>query len=215
LRGRLRLGGSQKPSEKTKLIFHEPIFIRKGAQSMDKASSIPIKVLLVVDAEYIKKHYPKKSNPDWKNPVGVDHNSYFLFADDPRGIISGQGTADLNFRAMVGDSVQLTGVSFDDNNEDAVIVYGTRKRSGDDLFTQFTMQMIRRERAVSPDPNSPNFNGLPPLHVPKDFGYLYSKVTRMGKELLDIEFGLYTLDDDGQTQSLYGYFFGDASITVS
>jgi nematocidal protein AidA len=182
---------------------------------MDQASPASIKILVVVDAEYIKKHYPKQSNPDWKNPVGVDHNCYFLFADDPRGIISGQGTADLNFRARVGDSVQLTGVSFDDNDEDAVIVYGTRKRSGDDLFYQFLIQMIRRKCVVFPDPNSPNFNGLPPLHVPKDFGYLYSKVTRMGMELIDIEFGLYTLDDDGQTQSLYGYFFGDANVTAS
>jgi len=182
---------------------------------MDQASSTSIKILVVVDAEYIKKHYPKQSNPNWNNPVGVDHNSYFLFADDPRGIISGQGTADLSLEAMVGDYVKITGVSFDDNDEDAVIIYGIKKRSGDDLFTQFRIEVIRREGAVSPDPNSPNFNGLPPLHVPKDFGYLCATVACAGKELIDIEFGLYTLDDDGQTQSLYGYFFGDASITVS
>lgn len=182
---------------------------------MDQASSASIKVLLVVDAEYVKAHYPKQSNPDWRKPVGVDHRSYFLFADDPRGIISGQGTADLNLRAMVGDYVKFTGVSFDDNEEDAVIVYGIRKYSGDDLFTPFTMQVIRRAHAVSPDPNSPNFNGLPPLHVPKDFGFLCARVARAGKELINIEFGLYTLDADGQTQSLYGYFYGDANITVS
>lgn len=182
---------------------------------MDQASSVLIKVLVVVDAEYIKKRYPKQSNPNWNNPVGIDHNSYFLFADDPRGIISGQGTADLNFKAMVGDYVKFTGVTFDDNDEDAVIVYGIKKYSGDDLFTQFTIQVIRRERAVSPDPNSPDFNGLPPLHVPKDFGYLCARVVRAGKEFVNIQFGLYTLDDDGQTQSLYGYFYGGASITVS
>lgn len=184
------------------------------ANAVDAASSISIAVLIVIDTEYVKAHYPKQSNPDWKNPVGIDHKSQYMIANDPRGINSGQGTADIDFNAIVGDYVCFTGVSIYQNSDDAVIVYGIEKFSGDTVFNQFNLNSITRNKAIAPDPNSPNRNGLPPLHVPLTFNTLDSKVAKSGKEGFMVRFGLYTLDPDGQTQSLYGYFQWDPTVRV-
>lgn len=178
------------------------------------STNITIPILIVIDTEYVKAHYGKQSNPNWKSPVGIDHKSQYMIANDPRGINSGQGTADIDFNAIVGDTVNFTGVSIYQNSDDAVIVYGIEKFSGDSVFNQFSLNSITRDRAVAPDPNSPNRNGLPPLHIPQNFNTLDSKVARKGKEGFMVQFGLYTLDPDGQNQSLYGYFQWDPTIRV-
>jgi len=171
-----------------------------------------INILLLADANSIKNLYQKQTNPDWNNPVWVNPKFYHLFADDSRGIISGQGTSNLSFRANVKDLVSFTGSTFDNNDQNAVIVYGVDKSAGVDLFNPFVMNVVSRQQAVAPDPQSRN--GLPPIYIPKTFGALHGQVVRPGTENIRISFGLYTLDNDGQKQSLYGYFCGQASVTV-
>lgn len=183
-------------------------------EEVDTASVVSINVLIVIDTEYVKAHYPKQSNPDWKNPVGIDHKSQYMIANDSRGINKGQGTADLDFNANVGDYVGFAGVSIYQNSDDAVIVYGIEYGSGPKVFNQFNMNVVKRSKAVSPDKDSPDHNGLPPLHGPLSFSVLTSQVGDSGTEAFLVRFGLYTLDSDGQNQSLYGYFHWDPTIRV-
>jgi nematocidal protein AidA len=183
-------------------------------KGVDSASMVAINVLVVIDTEYVKAHYSKQSNPNWNNPVGIDHNSQYMIANDPRGINSGQGKADLDFNANVGDYVGFAGVSIYQNSDDAVIIYGIEKGSGDSVFNQFNLNVVTRKKAVIPDPDSTNHNGLPPLHGSLNFSTLESKVARSGKEFFLVRFGLYTLDSNGQNQSLYGYFSWDPTIRV-
>lgn len=49
-----------------------------------EASSESINVLIVIDTEYVKAHYPHPSQ-DQNNPTPIDHNSEFMIASDPRG----------------------------------------------------------------------------------------------------------------------------------
>jgi hypothetical protein len=178
------------------------------------ASIQSINVLIVIDTEYVKAHNPKQNNPNPNNPVGIDHNSQFMIANDPRGIIKGQGTADLNFKANSGDLVGFTGVSIYDNSDDAVIVYGITKFGGVNVFNPFTLNTITRKNAAYPNPNSPTNNGIPALNGPLNFNALSSIVANSGTENFQVLFALYTLGSDGNTQSLYGYFSWDPTITV-
>lgn len=175
------------------------------------SSSQDINVLVVIDTEYIKKMYGPNSN---KNaPQGINHSSQFMICTGSRGIISGQGTADLNFRANPGDTVDFTGVSIYDNSDDAVIVYGINYWQKDHVFGNFTSNLVTRNRAVMPNNDSPD--GLPATPTKLTFASYGAKVQNSGTEDFYVNIALYTLADDGQTQNLYGYYYWDPTITVA
>ncbi|MBQ4811496.1 DNA-directed RNA polymerase subunit beta [Pseudoalteromonas luteoviolacea] len=178
------------------------------------ASAVDINVLIVIDTEYVKAHYPHPSK-DQNNPTPINHNSEFMIANDPRGIVSGQGTADLNFKANAGDSVSFTGTSIYANADDAVIVYGIKQYSGAQVFNKFVANSVNRTEAAVPNVDSSSNNGLPAAHVSTNFITLDSKVRNSGTENFQVQFALYTLDADGQSQSLLGYYQWDPTITVS
>jgi hypothetical protein len=175
------------------------------------ASAQTINVLVVIDTDYVKSHYPNPSK-DLNNPTGIDHNSQFMICTDPRGAVTGQGTADLSFPANVGDFVSFRGTSIYQNSDDAVIVYGIKYWKGDQVFNTFVTNMVTLTGAVQPDPNQ--LNGLPPKNVTQSFVSLDSKVARAGTENFYVQFGLYTLDGTGEKQTLFGYFYWDPQVRV-
>lgn len=184
----------------------------KTMQSTEAASAASIDVLIVIDTEYVKSHYPHPSQ-DPNNPTGIDHNSQYMICTDPRGVVAGQGTADLNFRANAGDFVSFRGTSIYQNSDDAVIIYGIKFWSGVQVFNQFVPNLVNRQRAVMPNTNTSN--GLPAVQASINFTSLDTRVARSGKENFYVLFALYTLGADGQTQNLFGYYFWDPSVTVS
>lgn len=173
-------------------------------------SSQEINILVVIDTEYIKKMYGPNTNQN--APVGINHSSQFMICTGSRGIVSGQGTADLNFRANPGDNVAFTGVSIYDNSDDAVIVYGITYWQKDHVFGNFTSNLVTRNRAVMP--NSDTQNGLPATSTKLTFASYGAKVKGSGTEDFYVDIALYTLADDGETQNLYGYYYWDPTITV-
>jgi hypothetical protein len=176
------------------------------------SSGVDINILIVIDTDYIISHYNNPSkNPD--SPTGIDHNSQFMICYSPRGIVSGQGTADLNFKANPGDDVSFTGTSIYDNSDSAVIVYGIKYWKGDKVFNTFVTNLVTRSKAVMPDPNTPN--GIPPTLQPMTFASYDARVAKAGKEDFYVWIAVYQLAGDGETQQLYGYFYWDPSITVS
>jgi nematocidal protein AidA len=170
-------------------------------------------ILVVIDTEYVKKTYPNGSK-DPNHPTGINHSSQFMIATGTRGIVSGQGTADLSFKLNVGDYASFAGTSIYGNSDDAVILYGIKHWSGEDVFNTFVPNVITRNRAVQPDPSQVASGGIPPLHVKQNFNSLDSKVKVSGTENFYVYIAIYTLEDDGQTQSLFGYYYWDPTITV-
>lgn len=177
----------------------------------EQASSQEISVLIVIDTEYVKTNYPHPSQ-DPNNPTGIDHNSQFMICTGSRGAVTGQGTADLKFQANPGDFTTFYGTSIYDNSDDAVIVYGIKYWSGDNVFNQFVPNIVTRNGAVMPDPNTPA--GIPPKHVQLSFSSIGSRVAKAGTENFYVFFALYTLGSDGETQNLFGYYYWDPSIQV-
>ena len=89
------------------------------------SSEKQINVLIVIDTDYILDNYKNPSqNPE--QPTGMNHSSQYMICQDPRGIVSGQGTADLNFKANVGAQVSFTGTSVYANSDSAALVYGIK-----------------------------------------------------------------------------------------
>jgi len=180
--------------------------------NVDATSSISMDVLIVIDTEYVKANYPNGSQ-DPANPTGIDHNSQFMICTGTRGVISGQGTATLNFKANPGDFVSFYGTSIYGNADDAVIVYNIKYWNGDNVFNTFTVDLVERTNAVRPNINTGN--GLPAVTGVNDFISLDSRVAKHGTENFYVCFALYTLAADGETQTLYGYYYWDPTITVS
>jgi hypothetical protein len=179
--------------------------------SIETASDVDINIMIVIDTDYVKANYSNPSqDPD--HPTGINHDSQFMICTDPHGIISGQGTADLNFKAKFRDNVSFKGISIYGNSDDAVIIYEIKYRSGNEVFNQFVPNLKERQHAVVPDVTTTN--GLPAKTTLVDFTSLDSQVVKYGKENFYVYFALYTLADDGETQKLFGYYYWDPSITV-
>lgn len=177
------------------------------------ASAVFINILNVIDTEYVKAHYSNPSK-DPNNPTGIDHNSEFMIVTGARSIISGQGGPVLNFGANPGDEVSFRAVSIYDNSDDAVIVYGIKPFGGSsNLFNTFVSDVVTLTAAIVPDTSK--INGIPATTQAINFTSLDSKVRGKGTENFVVQFGLYTLGKDGETQSLFGYFSWDPTITVS
>jgi hypothetical protein len=180
------------------------------ANNTTLASNVQINVLVVIDTDYVKSHYPNPSKDPTK-PTAIDHNSQFMICTDPRGGIANQGSADLQFAALPGDIVSFTGVSIYDNSDDAVIVYGINYWKGDNVFNQFVPDLVVRNGAAQPDPTTQN--GLPAQLVQQSFSSFDSKVKQAGTENFYVYFALYQLSD-GEQQELFGYYYWDPSIQV-
>ncbi|ECE0793516.1 inclusion body family protein [Salmonella enterica subsp. diarizonae serovar 58:r:z53] len=175
------------------------------------SSMVEINVLCVIDTELIKKKYPNPSK-DQANPTGIVHDSEYMLVTGARGDVRGQGTADLSFRANVGDRVSFTGTSIYANADDAVIVYGIKFGSGTNVFNQFTPGLLRRKKAVMPNLNTPY--GIPPTTQDINFSKYSADVGQAGTENFIVYFALYTLDNSGEGQELFGYYCWDPAITV-
>jgi hypothetical protein len=177
------------------------------------ASSQAINVFVAIDTEKIKNGgYP--ISKEKSKPVGIRHDSQYMLVTGARQVISGQGTADLHFRANAGDYVSFAGTSFYDNADDAVIIYGIQPMPGSpNVFNKFNPTDVTRTRAV--EPNVETGDGLPAVPVKLNFHTYEAKVRASGTENFYVLIALYTLAADGQTQELHGYYYWDPTITVS
>lgn len=170
-----------------------------------------IDVLVVIDTEYVKSNYPNPSQ-DPNNPTGIDHNSQHMIVSNSN-VISGQGTADLNFRAKVRDEISFRGTSISQNSDDAVIIYNIKYWSGKQVFNTFRYNTVIRQYAVVP--NYDTSNGLPADTTNITFSCFNSKVKSTGTENFYVQFALYEIDpDDSDRQILFGYYYWDPAITV-
>ncbi|WP_316636396.1 inclusion body family protein [uncultured Flavobacterium sp.] len=174
------------------------------------ASWAQIDILVVIDTEYIKKNFSKNSNPN--DPREINHNSQYMICYSPRGIVSGQGTADLSFRANAGDYVSFRGTSIQQNSDDSVILYGVRYWSGDRVFYNCTTDIVTRKRAVQPNPDKQD--GIPPVLTVQNFTSCNSKMARGGTENFCVYIAVYTVTADGQGQELYGYYYWVPQVVV-
>jgi hypothetical protein len=171
-----------------------------------------INILSVIDTDAIMANY-EQNRFDRHNPQKVDTDTERMICAGSRSIVSGQGTAQLSFKARHGDHICFRGLSNSDNSAAAVIIYNIEQAEEDSIFKQFTSEVKSIAGAVVPNAAMPN--GLPPLHEELNFSSFDSRIKRHGTEVLCIQFALYQLGNNGEEQRLYGYYEWEATITIS
>ena len=169
-----------------------------------------INMLMVVDTKFVKKALAGKYSTDPEKPNHID-GQYMLVTGTT--VNHGQGTMIVDFNANTGDEINFRGTSIYGNSEDAVIIYEVVHWRLDDVFNRFVPDVITRSKAAVP--NTETRNGLPVVHKPVNFNSFDSKVKRAGTEVFVINFALYQLSSDGESQEFVSYMQCDPTIRVS
>lgn len=166
-----------------------------------------INLLAVIDTGRVKSAYPNPSQ-DAKHPTGIAPGGVFMICPGWRDEAPEQETDEPCVKIGHGSRVALRGVSISNNSDDAVIVYAVDTRNGEEtrVSKSFKPVVITLEEAVQPDPDSTN-GGIPPVHVETNFSSLNSRFIALKSKVLNADFALYTLAEDGQSQQLFGYYF--------
>lgn len=171
-----------------------------------------INVQIIIDTDKIISDMKKKGITPSTNkdaPTGLDHSYQFMVVSTLANI-KGQGTADLEFKAEVGDVVRFNTVSEYNNMDNAVLLYQIKKFGGTDVFNEFsskvyTKKVIQAAGGVSP---------LPPTFADVRFWFYESSIAKAGTEDFDIRFALYTRVRGQENPVLYGYFYWDPRVVV-
>ncbi|URZ18392.1 inclusion body family protein [Clostridium felsineum] len=190
-----------------------------NTQQLDSSENIDI--MVVIDTDYIRKNC-KNPSQDPNNPSQIDHNCEYMVCNGKRGV-TGQGTADLAFSANPGDNVHFRGTSIYGNSDDAIIIYGITPinpdPNDDGVFNDFEPSLVQRKGAAVPNLHFGKArykdNNIVAENITLNFVSYCAQVKAKGEEGFHIQFALYTLDGDGETQNLFGYFEWDPSISVN
>jgi nematocidal protein AidA len=167
-----------------------------------------INILITIDTDAVRKAVGNPSK-DPNNPSGIAHNMGYMVATGTT-INSGQGTGDLDFNAIVGDTVRAFATSGSDNFEDAVLLYDMPRFTGDQVFSAFAYQNFTKSTVNPQSTTTP----LPARIVDEDFWFYQASVIRRGVEGYMVRFGLYTRDDTTGKPVLWGYCAWDPTIRV-
>lgn len=175
-----------------------------------KYNPVTIDVLFVINAEYIKKNYPRNTDPN--KAQKVDHNSNHLIVYNPREIVSMQGTADVSLKTKIADDFYFRATTIQQNSEESkVLMYKVEHGGGNIIFTPFG-QYFTKIKAAHPNPGS--YNYLPPVFKEEYSACYCNKIRYEGTEDVFVYFALYILNDRFDSHELYGYYYWDPQFTV-
>jgi len=176
-----------------------------------KYSPETIDVLIVINANYIKKNYLRNTDPN--NAQKIDRNSHYLIVYNPREIVSVQGKADLSLKTKIGDSFNFRATTIQQNSEDsAVVLYKIEHGDGNTIFTSFGYVINFANKVVQP--NTDTYRPIPPLFKTQCFASYDTKVKSEGTENVFVYFALYIVTDNFDSHELYGYYYWDPQFTV-
>lgn len=165
-----------------------------------------INVLIVVDTDAIKQSNSRPSN-DPARPTRIARHFAYMIASGTT-IHGGQGTSDLSFRALVGDTVLVFATSSSGNCRDIVLLSGLSSVNKAEVLCRFEYCAVTRS-AVAPRKGSTK---LAVHNV--DVCFYENSTNRTGTEDLQVEFALYVRDDMGEPE-LFGYYSWNPTITVN
>jgi hypothetical protein len=171
-----------------------------------------INIQIIIDTDKIISDLNKKGIKPSQNkdlPTGLDHSYQFMVASTLASI-KGQGTADLEFKAEVGDVVRFNAISEYNNMDNAVLMYNIKKFGGTDVFNEFSSKVYTKKVIQAASGTSP----LPPTFAEVKFWFYESSIAKSGTEDFNIHFALYTRVRGQENPVLYGYFYWDPRVVV-
>jgi hypothetical protein len=175
-----------------------------------KYSPETIDVLFVINAEYIKKNYPRNTDPN--KAQKVDHNINHLIVYNPREIVSVQGTADVSLKTKIADYFFFRATTIQQNSDESkVLMYKVEHGGGNTIFTPF-QQYFAKIKVAHPNPDS--YSYMLPVFREDCFTSYYNKIRYEGTEDVFVYFALYITNNNFTSHELYGYYYWDPKFTV-
>ena len=186
------------------------VYLDKGRQPAVPETNI----LAVIDTKSIKEKYAGKlsTDPDNPTPFSDADKIGYLFLTSDKNVSSAQASMNLSFSADLRDEVSFRGISIEGNSEDAVIIYNIAHVGEETVFNPFVPSLKTRSKAVVPDPATDN--GLPAISTSLNFTSFDSEVVATGTEKAYIDFAIYHLSSDRESQDLVGYGRLTSTITI-
>lgn len=174
-----------------------------------KSSNNIVNVIVVIDTDALIEAFENKNpSQDAGSPTGIGHQYAYMVVTSEQ-VIGGSGTADLNFKANVGDVIRWTDTSESANFDAGVLIYGLPQfGSGTQVFSNPTFKMYTRS-SMMPAQNTV----FPVTFTNQTYWFIQADITNTGTENYCIQFGLYYRPNGGD-QKLLGYFYWDPTITV-
>ncbi|MEO8234677.1 MAG: AidA/PixA family protein [Flavobacterium sp.] len=174
-------------------------------------TSIPVfkqQILILIDTISIQKKYTEPSL-DLCNPIQIDLSNRFLICSrnlNPMFEISLNG---ISLQAEIGDRIIFTGISIDGGSFDSIILYkietlqSVKEENKVKVFGKFNPECFERsvvQNKVGVD------NEFSTYLMNQNFILFKSCINKFSNQDVKISFAVYIIDNDGQQQSLYGYF---------
>lgn len=173
---------------------------------MSNTGNRTIYVQIVIDTDRLLQSISKREtslgSTHRDNPTKIKHNFEYMVVSD-NVAVSGQGGADLKFKASVGDTVRFFGSSSSANFDDAILVYGIEEFGGTNtVLTNLTSIPFERE-GVTP-------SGTSTLK----FWFFEGTVVKSGTEKYQVKFALHTRTENGSFDPVVRYYEWDPTIIV-
>lgn len=165
-----------------------------------------INALITIDTDRVKKDYPNPSLVS-TSPTAIGPSYAFMVASGATKI-ENQGSWSLKFKAVVGDGLRAFAASASDNFEDDVLIYGFKVSTpgAKKVTSEFSYESYNKS-AVAGKLNTP------PHCEDRKFTFFEAKVIDTGTVTYNVNFALYTRNDNG-TPELKGYYYWDPTIEV-
>uniref|UniRef100_A0A8D8VG83 Uncharacterized protein n=1 Tax=Cacopsylla melanoneura TaxID=428564 RepID=A0A8D8VG83_9HEMI len=163
-------------------------------------------ILVVIDTDRLEKDYHNETRRlDPEKPTTIEDKYAFMITTN-ENVVSGQATAKLHIKGLVGDKVKWFGTSV--SNDIDVIVYNITH--GSDKVSEVRRDIFGKKYAY---PKKKNI---------EDIGFVYFKYFELdvllkerGEANYNIRFAVYnTTLKSSQRELLFGYFEWDPKITI-
>ena len=161
------------------------------------------KILIVIDTIEIKKKYPNPCN-NLNKPITIDQSNWLIVYPYRANV---EKTKSLHFvllKAKKKDKIIISGIAIDGGSSDAIILNKIQNyTSRNEIFSSFESICVSKKMIL----NNPNSDAeLSIVNSTENVIWFESAILDFGKSKIEIIFSLYNLDNDGNQQSLYGYF---------
>jgi len=164
-----------------------------------------INALITIDTDKVKKDYPSPSR-DSKLPTAVGPSYAYMVASGATKV-ENQGSWHLKFNAVVGDILRAFAASASDNFDDDVMIYGFKSNTPNVVVTSEFAYKSYKKSIVVGKPSTP------PDCEDRKFSFFEAEVIDKGTVTYNVNFALYTRNDNGQPE-LKGYYYWDPTIEV-
>ncbi|KAI5702304.1 hypothetical protein M8J76_015776 [Diaphorina citri] len=169
-------------------------------------SSIIIQISTVIDTDLLRDDYaskPRSRSPDTPTPIS---NEYIYMITTRSNVVSGQATAELHIKAIVGDTIKWVGAN-EANTGHLIVLYDLRHSS--EQIGQITKDILTKD-LVYPmgndiwETNTTSYNIFT----------MAANVRSKGEVSYKLSFVMFEYSRDAGRYEPWGYFTWDPKITI-